>query len=167
YPVAVGIYADAKLSLQALLAAIADRLKKPRDYRNGSYFADISRLRQQFYDSFRDRRESNARPVSISRALVEMRKVAPRGSIWVSGAGLPQSQVYQELPCYQPRTHITSGGFSTMGFTGPGASGAEVGAPNRGVVGVSGDGDFLASPQEPAVAVPKSRSIVYVITNNM
>ncbi len=167
YPVAVGIYADAKLSLQALLAAIADRLKKPRDYRNGSYFAEISRLRQQFYDSFRDRRESNARPLSISRALVEMRKVAPRDSIWVSGAGLPQSQVYQEVPFYQPRTHITSGGFSTMGFTVPGAIGAQLAAPNRRVIGVSGDGDFLASMQELAVAVQKSLPIVYVIMNNM
>lgn len=166
YPVEVGICADAKVALGQVLEALEERLKKPRDYRNSPYFVDISRRRQAFFDSFRERRESDAAPVSISRALVEMRKVAPRDSLWVSGAGLPQSQVYQEVPFYEPRTHITSGGFSTMGFTVPGAIGAQLAAPQRRVLGVAGDGDFLANMQELAVAVQKNLPIVYVILNN-
>lgn len=166
YPVEVGIRADAKVALGQLLAALEDRNEKPRDYRNSPYFAEIGRLRQEFFDSFRERRESDAVPVSISRALVEVRKVAPPDSIWVTGAGLPQSQVYQEIPFREPRTHITSGGFSTMGFTVPGAIGAQLAAPKRRVLGIAGDGDFLANMQELAVAVRKNLPIVYVIMNN-
>lgn len=166
YPVEVGIRADAKVVLGQLLDALADRKKKPRDYRSTPYFQDISRARQEFFESFRERRESDASPVSISRALVEIRKVAPRDSIWVSGAGLPQSQVYQEVPFYEPRTHITSGGFSTMGFTVPGAIGAQLAAPKRRVLGIAGDGDFLANIQELAVAVRRGLRIVYVVMNN-
>jgi len=166
YPVEVGIIADAKIALQQLLDALRDELKQPRDYRQSAYFKDITAARQAFLDSFRERRESNASPVSISRALVEMRKVIPRDSIWVTGAGLPQSQVYQEVQFYEPRTHITSGGFSTMGFTVPGAIGAQLAAPHRRVIGVSGDGDFMNNMQELAIAVQKSLPIVYVIMNN-
>jgi acetolactate synthase-1/2/3 large subunit len=166
YPVEVGICADAKVALGQLLEVLGERLKKPRDYRNSPYFADITRLRQAFYDSFKDRRESDAAPVSISRALVEIRRTVPRDSIWVTGAGLPQSQVYQEVPFTEPRTHITSGGFSTMGFTVPGAIGAQLAAPKRRVLGVAGDGDFMASMQEIAVATQKNLPIVYVILNN-
>lgn len=165
YPVAVGILADAKVVLGQLLAALADRVRL-RDYRSTPYFQEISKARQEFFDSFRERRESDAVPVSISRALVEIRKVAPRDSIWVSGAGLPQSQVYQEVPFYEPRTHITSGGFSTMGFTVPGAIGAQLAAPKRRVLGIAGDGDFLANIQELAVAVQRALPIVYVVMNN-
>ncbi len=166
YPVEVGILAGAKASLGQLLAALQDRLKKPREYRKSDYFAEITRLRQEFFDSFRERREANSRPVPISRALVEIRNVAPRDSIWVTGAGLPQSQVYQEVPFYEPRTHITSGGFSTMGFTVPGALGAQLAAPKRRVLGVAGDGDFLVNLQELATAVQKNLPVVYVVLNN-
>ena len=41
YPVEVGIRADAKVALGQLLAALEDRSKKPRDYRNSPYFAEI------------------------------------------------------------------------------------------------------------------------------
>ena len=166
YPVEVGICADAKVALGQLLAALGERLKRPHHYRNSAYFAEIGRLRQAFFDSFQERRESDAVPVTISRALAEIRKIAPRDSIWVTGAGLPQSQVYQEVPFYEPRKHITSGGFSTMGFTVPGAIGAQLAAPNRRVIGIAGDGDFLANMQELAVAVQKNLPIVYVILNN-
>lgn len=166
YPVEVGIRADAKAALGQIIAALKERLKKPRDYRSTPHFKAISKARKEFLDSFRERRESDATPVSISRALVEIRKVAPRDSIWVTGAGLPQSQVYQEVEFYEPRTHITSGGFSTMGFTVPGALGAQLAAPKRRVLGIAGDGDFLANIQELAVAVQRALPIVYVVMNN-
>jgi acetolactate synthase-1/2/3 large subunit len=53
-----------------------------------------------------------------------------------------------------------------MGFTVPGAIGAQLAAPKRRVLGVAGDGDFLANMQEIAVAAQKNLPIVYVIMNN-
>src|SRR5262249_58742443 len=77
-----------------------------------------------------------------------------------------QTQVHQEVPFYAPRTHITSGGFSTMGFTVPGAIGAQLAAPERRVIGVAGDGDFLNSMRELGIAVQRSLRLVFVIMNN-
>jgi acetolactate synthase-1/2/3 large subunit len=165
YPVEVGIVADAKVALGQLAAALTDGAKKS-DYRERPFYREIQQARADFLDAFKDLRESNQTPLSISRALAEMRPVAPRDSIWVTGAGNPQTQVHQEVPFYGPRTHITSGGFSTMGFTVPGAIGAQLAAPGRRVIGVSGDGDFLNNMQELGIAVQKSLPIVFVIMNN-
>lgn len=53
-----------------------------------------------------------------------------------------------------------------MGFTVPGAIGAQLAAPKRRVIGVAGDGDFLNNMQELGIAVQKSLPIVFVIMNN-
>lgn len=165
YPVEVGIVADAGVALGQLAGALAG-LGGPRAYRDTPWFTTIRQAQQDYRDAFKDLRESDAVPVSISRALAEMRAVAPRDSIWVSGAGNPQTQIHQELPFYHPRSHITSGGFSTMGFTVPGAIGAQLAAGDRRVIGVSGDGDFMASIHELAIAVQQELPIVFVVLNN-
>lgn len=165
YPTEIGIVADAKSALRDLLVELQERIKL-RDYRSSAYYKEIQRLRRQWFDSYRNRRESNASPISISRALKELRGLLPRDTIVVTGAGLPQSQVYQEFEVYEPRTHITSGGFSTMGFTVPGAIGAQLAAPRRQVVGIAGDGDFLATMQELAAATQHDLPILYVVFNN-
>jgi acetolactate synthase-1/2/3 large subunit len=190
YPVEIGLEGDANAALSDLVDALED-VGKPKDWRNAKYTRHIGKLVQEWWDSFKERRESNDSPISISRALAEMRQVLDRDAIVVTGAGLPQSQVYQEFPVYETRTHIQSGGFSTMGFTVPGTIGAALAAPKRGyrvpgnardpqpelaarrrigreqVVGIAGDGDFLSTMQELGVAVQHDLPIVYVIFNNM
>ncbi len=166
YPVEIGLEGDANAALGDLLQALVDT-GKPKDWRNAKYTQRIGKLVQEWWDSFKGRRESDDSPISISRALAEMRQVLDRDAIVVTGAGLPQSQVYQEFPVYTPRTHIQSGGFSTMGFTVPGSVGAALAAPKQQVVGIAGDGDFLATMQELGVAVQRDLPILFVIFNNM
>jgi acetolactate synthase I/II/III large subunit len=166
YPVEVGLEGDARAALLALAAALGDA-GKAKDWRAAPYTARIATLVQGWWDSFRARRESDDSPISISRALAEMRPLLARDAIVVTGAGLPQSQVYQEFPVYEPRTHIQSGGFSTMGFTVPGCVGAALAAGGRQVVGFSGDGDFLSTIQEIGVAVREELPIIFVVFNNM
>ena len=144
YPVEVGLEGDARAALLALAAALGDA-GKAKDWRAAPYTARIATLVQGWWDSFRARREFDDSPISISRALAEIRPLLARDAIVVTGAGLPQSQVYQEFPVYEPRTHIQSGGFSTMGFTVPGCVGAALAAGGRQVVGFAGDGDFLST----------------------
>ncbi|HEX9823923.1 MAG TPA: thiamine pyrophosphate-binding protein [Actinomycetota bacterium] len=165
YPAEVGIVADARATLAGLTSWLRAN-GGARDWRTGGYFTEVRSLVDAWRASWRERRESDATPVSISRALVEIREVLDRDAIVVTGAGLPQSQVYQELPVYLPRTHITSGGFSTMGFTVPGAIGAKLAAPGTQVVGIAGDGDFALNVQELSTAVQWGLPVVYVVFNN-
>ena len=52
--------------------------------------------------------------------------------------------------CYfdEPKDHITSGGLGTMGFGLPAGLGAKLGAPERTVITVSGDGSIMMNIQE-------------------
>ncbi|MFD0442943.1 thiamine pyrophosphate-dependent enzyme [Streptomyces indonesiensis] len=67
---------------------------------------------------------------------------------------------------YSPRTHLTSGGFSSMGWAVPAAIGAKLARPDRTVVCVLGDGDFLMTAQEIALSVTAGAPVVFVVQNN-
>ncbi len=165
YDVEVGIVGDAKATLADLVSALRD-LSKPRDYRNTPYFGRIAELKTQWESALASSRESDAAPMTISRALVELRKVLDRDAIVVTGAGNPQSQVFNEFPVYGPGQHITAGGFSAMGFEVPGAIGAKLAAPDRQVVAVVGDGSFLQTAQELAMAAQYDIPAVFLVMNN-
>jgi acetolactate synthase-1/2/3 large subunit len=165
YPVDVALVGDARAGLADLLSALEDA-GKARDYRQGAFFAELQQLKAQWEEMLNKVRFADVQPATISRALWEARKFLDRDAIVVTGAGLPQSQVYQEFPVYGPRQHITSGGFSTMGFTVPGAIGAKLAAPGRQVVGVAGDGDFLQTCQELGMAAQYDIPVVYLVLNN-
>ncbi len=144
YPAEVGIVGDARATLADLLLTLRE-FSRARSYRESPYFERLQRLKDEWEDALRGPRTSDASPMTISRALVEARKVLPRDGIVVTGAGNPQSQVFNEFPVYGPRQHITAGGFSAMGFEVPGAIGAKLAAPNRQVLAIVGDGRLPAN----------------------
>jgi acetolactate synthase-1/2/3 large subunit len=65
-----------------------------------------------------------------------------------------------------PRSHITSGGFSTMGFELPAAIGAQLAHPGRQVLAIAGDGSFMQSMQELAAAAMLDMPVCTVILDN-
>jgi acetolactate synthase-1/2/3 large subunit len=165
YPVAIGLVGDAKASLGDLLGSLRD-LSKPVDYPNSSYFARIQKLKAAWQEALRPSRESTDTPMTIARALAEARTVLDRDAIVVTGAGNPQSQVFTEFPVYGSDQHITSGGFSAMGFEVPGAIGAKLAAPDRQVIAIVGDGSFLQTIEELAMAAQYDIPAVFLVMNN-
>lgn len=165
YPVELGLVGDAKATLADLLTSLRAH-SKPRDYQNSPYFARIQELKLAWQEALRPTRESNNTPMTISRALAETRAVLARDAIVVTGAGNPQSQVFTEFPVYASDQHITAGGFSAMGFELPGAIGAKLAAPNRQVVALVGDGSFLQTVEELAMAAQYDIPAVFLVFNN-
>jgi acetolactate synthase I/II/III large subunit len=165
YATEIGIVGDARATLEDLLAALRD-LRAPTDYREGAYYARIQELKRQWDEALRPTRESEASPMAISRVLAEARRFLDRDAIVVTGAGNPQSQVFTEFPVYGPRQHITPGGFSSMGFEVPGAIGAKLAAPNQQVITITGDGGFLQTVQELAMAAQYDIPAVFLVCNN-
>jgi acetolactate synthase-1/2/3 large subunit len=165
YPCEIGLVADARAALVDLLEAVR-QVTPARDYHESSYFQEIQRLKEEWEEMQSPRRNSNAVPMTQSRAVRELRAALDRSAIVVTGAGLVQGVVRQDFPVYEPRTHLTSGGFSTMGFTVPAAIGAKLAAPERQVAGIAGDGDFLQTMQEMAVAAMLDMPVLFVVLNN-
>ena len=103
----------------------------------------------------------------MGRALSELRATLPPNGIVFTSSGNVQAQVFQEMPFTQPRTYISAGGFSTMGWAFPAAMGAKLAAPDAPVVALAGDGDFLMTIQELATAVQYNIPVVTVVLNNL
>ena len=165
YPVEVGLVGDARATLADLLEALGPG-GGPAAYRSTGYFEEIQTCKEEWEDLKRVKQRSAAIPMTQARALLEVQAATAPDAIVVTGAGLPQSIVRQDWVTRRPRTHLTSGGFSTMGFTLPAAIGARLARPDRQVLGIAGDGDFLQTMQELATAAMLDLPIVFVVLNN-
>jgi acetolactate synthase-1/2/3 large subunit len=164
YPVEVPLVGDAKAGLADLLDAVGERRRRATG--DGPYFAHGQTLKREWAEQQAKKRESKGRAMSQQRAVWEIRGALDRDAIVVTGAGLPQAIVRQDWLTYEPRTHLTSGGYSSMGFTVPAAIGAKLARPERQVVAVAGDGDFLQTMQELAVAAMRELPVLFVVLNN-
>jgi len=164
YQTEVGIVADAKAGLAALSRALHER--GPRDWTGSDYCAEIARLRAEWEEFLACHRDDAHEPMTISTMLRRVRAAIPPDAIVVHSSGNTQAQMIQEFPFYVPGTSITTGGFSTMGFTLPAAIGVKLAQPNRTVVGIVGDGDFLMHIQELSTAARYGVPVVYVVANN-
>ncbi len=166
YPVEVGIVGDAKAVLEALMTAVqAERPEgAPPDT---EYAREIERRRAQWWEETAEARESDAVPMTISRMLKEARAALPEESIVVYSSGNTQAQILQEFAFSVPGTSVTTGGFSTMGWTLPAALGAKLAATDRPVIGITGDGDFLMTIQELATAAQYSIPVLILVANNI
>jgi acetolactate synthase-1/2/3 large subunit len=165
YPVEVPLVADAKAALTDLLAALGAGGGSGA-YRDTAYHAEIQERKAAWREQMEVKSASDRVPMTQARAIREVQRATDPGAIVVTGAGLPQGIVKQRWVTRLPRTHITSGGFSTMGFTLPAAIGARLAAPDRQVVAIAGDGDFLQSMQELATAAMLDTPVCVVVLDN-
>jgi len=171
YPVSVGIVGDAK----SVLTQIINELNKQdyeKNYQETEYFKEIQKQREKWFDFLEEHRDDTKVPVMISTVLQEVRKFFDRDAVVVTSSGNVQAQMIQELEFYEPNTCITAGGFSTMGYTVPAAIGAKLGVkdlnqPERQVVGLVGDGDFMMTISELSMAVQLGlQNIFFIVLNN-
>ena len=164
YPVEVPLLGDARAALSDLLEALGAGSAKPDE--DAPYLAEIRREKQAWLEQVEVRSGSRAVPMTMARAVREVQAATEPSAVVVTGAGLPQGLVKQRWLARQPRTHITSGGFSTMGFTLPAALGAQLAVPEQAVLAVCGDGDFLQTMQELATAALLDLPVCTVVLDN-
>jgi acetolactate synthase-1/2/3 large subunit len=144
YPVALGIQADARQALRALLAV----LPGPRPS-----WAPTPSAREPWRLPGLD-------------LVGPLRRVLPRDAVVVADITRLAYILLAEFPVYQPRTFLHPAGFVAMGYGIPAALGAKVALPERVVLAVVGDGCFLMSGMELATAVQEKVPIVVVLVND-
>jgi acetolactate synthase-1/2/3 large subunit len=166
YPVEVGIVGDARETLRRTLQVLRENRKR-KEHKDTSYFNEIQKLKKEWFASLKKFQNPNKVPMTISCFLKELREFLERDAFVVSSSGNAQAQILQEFPFYEPKTFITSGGFSTMGFSLPAALGVKLAYPERQVIAVMGDGDFMMTIQELATAVQYNIPVVTAVLNNV
>jgi acetolactate synthase I/II/III large subunit len=164
YPVAVGLVADARTALTQLFEALGPDTVAPdlaRDRR-----ADLAQRRAAWQQEIAVAQQDGGRPIHPARLLAEVAKAVPRDAIYVTDVGWNKNGAGQQLPTYGPGQFLTSGGLATMGFAPGAAIGAKIGAPDKTVVCLVGDGGFLSVCGALATAVELAVPVVWVIFNN-
>lgn len=89
----------------------------------------------------------------------------PEG-IYVAGVGQHQMWAAQFIKYERPHAWLNSGGAGTMGYAVPAAMGAKVGAPDRVVWAIDGDGCFQMTNQELATCAINKIPIKVAVINN-
>ncbi|MBC8152356.1 MAG: biosynthetic-type acetolactate synthase large subunit [Bacteroidetes bacterium] len=87
-------------------------------------------------------------------------------AILVTDVGQHQMMASRYYKFRKPHSIVTSGGLGTMGFALPAAFGAKVGAPDREVVAIIGDGCFQMTLQELGTIVQNKLPVKAIILNN-
>ncbi|MFX1587750.1 MAG: thiamine pyrophosphate-binding protein, partial [Promethearchaeota archaeon] len=171
YPITVGIYGDAKACLNQIIEDL-DYVGFSRKYEQSDYYKEIQQEKKMWCEYLDKHRDDSKVPVMISTVIREIRKFFERDAVVVTSSGNVQAQMLQELEFYEPRTCLTAGGFSTMGYSVPAAIGAklgtiDIGKPDRQVVALVGDGDFMMTLSELSVAVQLGlTNIFFIVLNN-
>ncbi|MBF6243311.1 acetolactate synthase large subunit [Nocardia elegans] len=93
-------------------------------------------------------------------------RLAGPDAIYVAGVGQHQMWAAQFVKYEKPRTWLNSGGLGTMGYAVPAAMGAKMGAPDKEVWAVDGDGCFQMTNQELATCAVEGVPIKVALINN-
>lgn len=165
YPVEVGIIGDASAVLQSMLECAKSNFSK-KDWRKDPIVTKISKKKEAWLKELAIHQTSDAIPIRPERILKEIRDLLPRDGILCTDVGWNKNGVGQQVPFYYPRTQLVPGGFATMGFGPAAAIGAKIGAPDKVVIALIGDGAFGAVNSVVATAVENDLAIVWVVMNN-
>lgn len=164
YPVEVGVVGDAKAVLRQLIDALRGSTPAADSVR--SRVDAIERRRTSWTAEIAATKRDGGKPIHPARLLDEIAAAAPRDAIYVTDVGWNKNGAGQQLYSYLPQTFITSGALATMGFAPAAAIGAKIGAPDRTVICLVGDGGFLSVCGALTTAVELGVPVVWVLFNN-
>ncbi|MDD3831765.1 MAG: thiamine pyrophosphate-binding protein [Clostridia bacterium] len=160
YQVNVGIIADVKSALDMLIEYSAEFTPKIE------YVNEIKALRKSWFDYLRDIRKVSHNKMTISQLIGIMNEILPDDTVIATSSGNTQAQLFQEYVYKQPYCNLTTGGFSTMGWAMPAGMGAKLACPDRTVISLMGDGDFMMIMQELSTMAQYNIPLIVVMANN-
>jgi acetolactate synthase-1/2/3 large subunit len=164
YPVDVGIVGDAKATLRALIERLgasprAEALTRPQK-------RDVAERKRAWQAEVSESQSDTGTPIHPARLLRALSEAAPDDAIFVTDVGWNKNGAGQQLQVKRPRSFITSGGMATMGFSPAAAIGAKLGAPERKVIGLVGDGGLTSVLGALATSVELDIPVLWVLFNN-
>jgi len=163
YPVAVGIQADAREALAALLDALGTAGPPPA---REAWRREAQELRARREARLAAEAGLTALPVKPQRVYAELRRALPPGTIVTLDAGAAPAYGYDRLHFTRPRTFLTPLDLGGLGFAFPAALGAKLGCPAAPVLAIHGDGGFLMNAQELETAVRHGIPVATLVLNN-
>ena len=104
--------------------------------------------------------------LSMGEVIVSINKYTKGDAVIVTDVGQHQMVACRYAKFIRSKSNVTSGGLGTMGFALPAALGAKMGAPEREVVAVIGDGGYQMTIQELGTIFQTQAAVKIVVLNN-
>ncbi|EAQ02388.1 acetolactate synthase, large subunit [Pseudooceanicola batsensis HTCC2597] len=158
------LWGDAREGIRDLASALRDR-EVPQARQD--WVDDLGRRMDAWREKARERLESEEIPVSMGRLMGELNKSLPSDAILIADGGFAAH--WGGLLYDQPqagRGFVPDRGFASIGYGLPGAIGARLGAPDRAVVALTGDGGFNMVLGELETARRMGLAVTIIVVNN-
>jgi len=156
----VAVLGDAKDSLRRLLPMV-----KEKSYPNWRASFD-----EKYAIEYEQVIEADLLPkkegLTMGEVIALLNKASGDDAVIVTDVGQHQMIACRYARFKRSKSNITSGGLGTMGFALPAAIGAKMGAPQREVVAVVGDGGFQMTIQELGIIQQYQLPVKIVLLNN-
>lgn len=166
-PVQHALLGDAALTLEALVAAVSDRLGgRPRG-RRVEVEAEIARLRRAWLATWNERLTSCSVPLSPYRVIWDLlHTVDVRNTIITHDAGSPRDQLVPFWVSEAPLGYLGWGKTTQLGYGLGLAMGAKLACPDRLCVNVWGDAAIGFTGMDFETAVREHLPILSILLNN-
>lgn len=159
-PAEVAIIADAREALTELLPKVDENQHSDWLARFQSYYAEEQR------EVINAELKPGGGAIRMAEVIDRVSAKTEGNAVIVSDVGQHQMIAARYYRFQQPLSHITSGGAGTMGFALPAAVGAKLGAEQRQVIAVIGDGSFQMTLQELGTIAQEKLPVKIIILNN-
>ena len=104
--------------------------------------------------------------LTMGEVIREINEASDGNAIIVTDVGQHQMVACRYASFKESKSNVTSGGLGTMGFALPAALGAKMGAPEREVVAIIGDGGYQMTIQELGTIFQTGAAVKIVVLNN-
>ena len=156
----VAVLGNVKETLRALIPFIEENS-------HPEWRQSFETLYQKEYEQvIKPQLEPTKEGLTMGEVLEGINKCSGGKAIVVSDVGQHQMFACRYANFKETRSNVTSGGLGTMGFALPAAIGAKMGAPEREVVAIIGDGGYQMTIQELGTILQTEVAVKIVVLNN-
>jgi acetolactate synthase-1/2/3 large subunit len=164
YAADVGLVGDAKATL-AVLTTLLEKTPRSTDAVRAQA-TQVAQRKAAWKEELKESQHNSGKPIHPARLLRELSEAASEDTVFVTDVGWNKNGAGQQLEVHRPGAFVTSGGMATMGYSPAAAIGAKLGAPNRRVVCLVGDGGLMSVLGSLATAVELNVPVLWVLFNN-
>lgn len=166
YEPAIKLWGDAKAGLADLRSLLADSAAEQKARRK-DYTDQVPVRMAKWREEVSERLNSTETPINMARLITEINKALPADGHLVADGGFAAHWAGLVFDTKQAgRAFVPDRGFASIGYGLPGAMGAQLGAPDAKVVGLTGDGGFNMVLGELETARRMKLGLTIVVVNN-
>lgn len=120
----------------------------------------------EFQEVIKDQIHVNGNGLTMAETIMQLNELTGGEAVIVTDVGQHQMVASRYSKFNRGRSKITSGGLGTMGFALPAAIGAKMGAPDREVIAIMGDGGLQMNIQELGTILQTQVPVKVIVLNN-